>query len=579
MVIIMRILLLAILILLSQTIFAQVTVEIKITGIGGDTAENVRLYLSIVDQKNHPLLTEQQLKRLHKKAPEEIKKALQPYGYYAPKITSDLTETKPSNWLANYQIDPGSPIPIAELNIDISEEMRNDPPFQQFLNELPLKKGGTFNHLDYESIKSNLARLASERGYFDARFAKHRVEIDLETYEARVYLNYDGGPRFNYGEIILKQNVLKPELIRRYIPFESGSPYSLEELLELQQALNDTNFFRTVEVSPGNPVPGSTDIPIHVELSEKKPQRITFGLGYATNTGARTKLGWDISPLNRRGHRLDNQLNVSQIGYSLSSRYYVPVLNPLTDRLIYTVGIINEETDQTESTALTVGVSLERDHNKWRETISLNYQKEKFKVADDQGVSNLLIPGVHWTRTWAKERILVLDGVRFDLSFRGATREIFSDTDFFQTQTGIKVITPLGRKDRLISSGRIGATWTDEFENLPTSIRFFAGGGQSVRGYPYQSLGPRSTTGEVTGGKYLMLGSIEYEHSFNDKWGAALFYDVGNAYNELDTKLKRGAGIGARWQTPIGPVRIDIAQGLDKPGKPWRLHFSIGPDL
>lgn len=575
----MRILLLAILTLLCQTVFSQVTVEVKLDGIKGDLAENVRLYLSIEEQKNHPLLTEHQLQRLHKKAPEEIKKALQPYGYYAPEIESQLKEIKPSTWQASYQIEKGKPIPIAELNIDVTDTMRNDPPFQKFLNELPLKKGGTFNHLDYESIKSELARLASERGYFNARFARHRVEIDLENYEARVFLNYDGGPRFNYGEIHLKQNVLKPDLIRRYIPFESGSPYSLEELLDLQQALNDTNFFRTVEVSPGKPVPGSTDIPINVELTEKKPQRITLGLGYGTNTGARTKLGWEISPLNRRGHRLDNQLRVSQIGYSLSSRYYVPVLNPLTDRLIYSAGIINEETDQTESTAITVGVSLERDHNKWRETISLNYQQEKFKVADDQGVSNLLIPGIHWTRTWAKQRIIVLDGIRFDLGFRGATREIISDTDFFQTQTGIKAITPLGSKDRLISSGRIGATWTDEFDKLPTSIRFFAGGGQSVRGYAYQSLGPKNAAGEVIGGRYLLLGSVEYEHSFNDKWGVAFFYDVGNAYNELDTKLKRGAGIGARWQTPIGPVRIDVAQGLDKPGKPWRLHFSIGPDL
>ena len=110
-------------------------------------------------------------------------------------------------------------------------------------------------------------------------------------------------------------------------------------------------------------------------------------------------------------------------------------------------------------------------------------------------------------------------------------------------------------------------------------MRFFTGGAQSVRGYAYQSLGPVDANGEVTGGKYLVVGSIEFEHSFKNKWGVAAFYDVGNAINDISDDLKKGTGIGVRWKSPVGPVRIDLASAISLEGNPWRIHITIGPDL
>jgi translocation and assembly module TamA len=175
--------------------------------------------------------------------------------------------------------------------------------------------------------------------------------------------------------------------------------------------------------------------------------------------------------------------------------------------------------------------------------------------------------------------IHTLDGLRLDIGMRGASKQVVSDTNFFQLQGGIKGITPLGNHNRLIARGRLGATRTDEFHLLPSSVRFFAGGAQSVRGYAYQSLGPKDAAGKVVGGKYLMVGSVELEHSFNAQWGMALFYDGGNAIDNIEDKLERGAGFGVRWQSPVGPVRIDLASAVTRDGKPWRLHITIGPDL
>ena len=565
--------------LCSATVFAQIDVSVDINGVDQRLEDNVRLFLSIEQQKAHALISEGRLRRLHKKAPLEITKALQPFGFYRPVIAAKLSQSAPDAWLASYTIDPGPVLPVGKFDFALSAEMADDPAFVALVAKLPLQQGGAFNHLAYEDTKSSLAKLAAERGYFEARFSEHRLEIDLNAYEARIQLHYEGGGRYRFGEVLLQQDVLKPELLSRFIPFETGSPYTLNQLIDLQQALNDSDYFSTVDVSPGEPQVDSAEIPITVVLTPRKQHRYSLGLGYGTDTGARAKFGWERPRLNQRGHRFNTEAKVSEIGYSLSAYYRVPVLNPRTDQLVYSAGVVNEKTDTSDSTVRTIGTSLNRNHGNWRETISLNYQREEFIVADDFGRSILLMPGVSWSRTWGGNFIHTLDGLRFDIALRGASEAVVSDTDFLQLQGGLKGITPLGHRNRMIARGRVGSTLTRQFHQLPSSVRFFAGGSQSVRGYSYQSLGPLDASGKVVGGRHLMSGSIEFEHSFNGHWGVATFYDGGNAIDNISEKLERGAGLGVRWQSPVGPVRFDIATAVSRPDHPWRLHINIGPDL
>ena len=563
----------------SDVLFAQVNVGIEVRGVSAELETNVRLFLSIEQQKNHPLLSEGRLRRLHKSAPKQISKALQPYGYYRPVIKTELNQTSADQWQAIYSIDPGPALPIAEFNFITSELIKTDPEFQALIQDFLLRKGDAFDHVKYDDIKSSLVRLAGERGYFDAHFVEHRVEIDLDVYEARITLHYDAGPRYLFGDVLLEQDVLAPDLLQRYIPFKRGDPYDLNALIDLQHALNDSDYFHSVEVSPGVAQVDSEEVPVDVKLTPRKRHRYTFGLGYGTDTGARTKFGWEIPRLNRDGHRVNTEAKVSEIGYSLGVYYRVPVLNPRTDQLVYSAGVVNEETDTSDSTVHTVGASLNRSLGTWRQSIALNYQQEKFIVADDQGDSSLFIPSINWSRTWGSNFIYTIDGLRFDIGLRGAHEKLISDTNFFQMQGGIKAISSLGRHDRIILRGRLGSTWTETFHELPSSVRFFAGGSQSVRGYAYQSLGPVDASGKVVGGKHLMIGSIEFEHSFENKWGVAVFYDGGNAIDNMADDLERGAGFGLRWPSPIGPVRIDLASAVSQEGQPWRLHITIGPDL
>ena len=565
--------------LYANTLFAQINLNIEIHGVTNEIEKNIRLYLSIEQQKTHALLSEGRLRHIHKKAAQEISLAIQPFGYYQSEIKSELIKLTEQQWKAVYSINLGSPLSIAEFNITLSDEINKDTEFKKLISERALQKGSNFNHIKYEELKSSLANLAAERGYFDARFIEHRVEVNLKSNEAHVFLNYDGGKRYHFGEISLKQDVLEHELLQRYVPFKVGAPYTHKALLDLQQALNDSDYFNNVEVSSDKIDVESNEVRVVVKLTPRKRNRYSIGVGYGTDTGARAKLGWDIPRINKSGHRLNTEIKVSEIGYGVGAQYRVPVFNPRTDQMVYSAGVVNEKTTSSDSTISKIGAALNRNLGLWRQSLALNYQQEEFIVATDRGISKLLMPSINYSRTWGRDIIYTLDGLRFDIGLRGASSELLSDQSFMQLQGGIKAISSFGKSHRIITRGRLGTTLTDDFHQLPSSVRFFAGGAQSVRGYSYQSLGPKDINGEVVGGKHLMIGSVEYEYSLSNKWGFALFYDAGNAYDNLEDKLEHGAGFGFRWKSPIGAVRFDFASAISIPEQPWRLHINIGPDL
>jgi len=578
--IILPVLLVAILAaLISGKLSAQPLVNIDIEGIDAQMEANVRLFLSIEQQRDSALMSEGRMHRLHQKANKEIADALQPYGFYRPQIIAELTEVEAGQWRASYVIDPGPGLPIAEFLLVISGELKDDPALIAMVERFALKPGNIFVHSEYDNFKSRLSGLASERGYMEEEFTRARVEIDLDTYVARVYLDIESGPRYSFGEVSLEQDVLEPEFLNRYILFKKGDPYNLNQVIRLQQALNDSNYFSVVEVSPGTPLADSKEIPVNVSLSPRKRHRYNFGLGYGTDTGARATFGWRMPRVNQKGHRIDSQIEVSEIGYDLRANYRVPVLNPRTDQLVYTVGKEKEETDTNDSVLTSVSVSLNHNRAKWREVLTLAYEEEDFEVGDDSGDSVLLIPGVSWTRIWGSIFVNVIDGVRLNIGVRGASENFVSDTNFLQLRGGIKFITSIDPHNRFLIRGGFGTTETQDFDQLPSSIRFFAGGTKSVRGYGYEELGPTNDNGDVVGGKHLLTGSIEFEHYFDDRWGAAVFLDAGNAINNLNDDLEQGAGFGLRWKSPVGPVRIDIANAISTEEQDWRLHISIGPDL
>jgi translocation and assembly module TamA len=559
--------------------FAQTRVSIEILGLDSELEQNARLFLSLEAQKDHPLLSEGRVRRLHRRAPDEIAAALQPYGYYRAHIESRLEQSESGAWTAIYKVDPGERLHIAAVDLEISSPMAEEPEFVELVAEKLPRVGDEFSHVEYQALKSEIARLAEETGYLRSRFSEHRVEIDLASYEARIFLGVDGGNRFRFGEIAIRQQVIDADLLQRYITFERGEPYSFDKLIELQRALNNSDYFQVVEVSPGDLIPGSDEVPVNIVLTPRKDHRYELGLGYGTDTGARASFGWQMPHVNKAGHKLETVVRLSERGNRAYANYRVPGENPRTDQIVYTAGIYEENFEETDSNRREIGVQFLRGRGRWRETLSLTYQQEEYVIADIDGDSNLLIPGVAWSRTWGQDFINVLDGLRFDLSLSGASESLASDLDFAQAVGGIKFITSFDNRNRLIARGGAGATETKDFDLLPASLRFYAGGSQTVRGYKYKSLGPTNDDGDVIGARFLLFGGLEFEHYFDDRWGVAVFIDAGNAIDNINEDLEQGAGFGLRWKSPIGPVRVDLANAISDEDQPWRLHINIGPDL
>jgi translocation and assembly module TamA len=208
----------------------------------------------------------------------------------------------------------------------------------------------------------------------------------------------------------------------------------------------------------------------------------------------------------------------------------------------------------------------------------LSYEWEDYTVGSDVGTSHLLIAGLSYRWRRANDDIAPTHGQRVDVGFRGAGGEVISSEGFASLTASAKIVRSTRNGLRFIARVDGGVTWTNAFRELPPTVRFFAGGDNSVRGYPYQSLGPFDDTGAVIGGRFLLTTSAELQMPLKGKFGLAIFYDAGNAFAHTGQGImEQGIGPGLRWQSPVGPIRADIAHAIHNDS--WRFHFTMGPDL
>ena len=558
---------------------ANPPLTLSVEGVDGPLRDNVLAYLELNRFAGKAAPDEVRLRWLHNNAEREIRQALEPFGYFEPTIEMSLTRT-PEAWEARYLIAPGRPMRIAELDVKVLGEGAQDPAFQKLLDNLPLARGQTLDQPKYEEIKSALESLATERGYFNARFAERSIRVDLQAYSAAIRLHYNTGRRYRFGNIIFKQDFLSPELLARYPRFKPGDPYNVNRLLKLQSDLGNSNYFSQVEVN-APPDADNDTAPVDVTLEPGKRRKYSFGLGYGTDTGFRGKLRAEQRWLNPQGHHYEAELGFSQIKSLVGFKYMIPGADPTTDEYAITAGYVRQNYDDKDYETYKIGGSLQQQDDKWLKNYNLNLQYEEYTIGNQPlEQSLLLIPGLNWTWVDADDRAYPRRGLLFGFGLRGASTALLSDTNFLQGLLQLRWIYGLNDASRLLVRGNLGATAVDNFNKLPTSLRFFTGGDASVRGYAYESIGPTDSDGTVIGGKNLVVASLEYEHRVWGDWGVAAFVDTGDAFDGASPDLKTGVGLGLRWLSPVGPLRVDFASGLDRPpGSAFRFSFSIGPDL
>lgn len=273
-------------------------------------------------------------------------------------------------------------------------------------------------------------------------------------------------------------------------------------------------------------------------------------------------------------------MRASMIERAASTRYIIPAAYPSTNILSFFGSYTFLDPTTSSSERLRLGTGVNRLRGRWQEAFTLAYERESFVVGSDDGVSDLILLGLGWTRTRADNRVYTTRGFRIRFDGTGGVGAMpLTDMDLARATVSAKLIRPVGENARLIARTEVGALFTSDFHELPPSMRFFAGGDQSVRGYAYQSLAPSDSLGTIVGGDGLVTASIELDRRLHSNWGVALFFDTGNAITLSDFSLEQGLGAGIRWLSPVGQIRLDGAFGISEPGTNFRIHIAIGPDL
>ncbi|MEH6825697.1 MAG: autotransporter assembly complex family protein [Motiliproteus sp.] len=559
----------------SQT---DATLRVSIDGVNSQQEQNIRGLLSIQPLHDKAVTNPTRLRYLHHKATVEITKALQPFGFYRPRVVSTLS-LEDQDWRAHYQVTLGPPLPIANLDIQLQGDAVQDDAFARLLADSGLRRGAPLVHSDYEALKQQLRSLAAERGYYQGAFSMHRVEVDLSRYQANVVLHFDSGRRFYVGELRFTPGPLANEFLNRYVPFKRGDPVQSSALIDLQTTLIDTDFFQRVEVRPLWDQAEDTDVPIDINLEPHLRTQYKLGLGYGTDTGARAKLGMTKRWVNSRGHQLKTQLLVSEIRRSLDAQYSIPGENPRLQHYALRLGLSEELSDSIDARNQSLGISRQSQSGRWERLLALDWEQETFTFGADTQTTEFLIPELSLTKLSTKNRLNVRDGYLYALQLRGASNSVLSDIDFVQAQIRAKWVHSFTPALRFLGRLDGGVTLADQFDKVPATLRFFAGGDNSVRGYDYQSLGPKNAQGVIIGGPLLLTVSAEIDYRIKPQWGVAAFIDSGNAFEDVDIRLHTGIGVGLRWFSVIGPIRLDLAFPRDDEKNSFRLHFSLGPDL
>lgn len=552
--------------------------EVKFVGLQEPLEKNARALMPLASAGCDA--ARWRVERLFRDSEKHLRSALEALGYYDAEIRKSIDWSDTACWKAEFEVTLGEPVRLQAVSLIINGPADDDAEFRRQLSERQLLAGEVLNHGRYEAFKKSLIALAESRGYFDADFEESSVTVDPGSRTADVRLVLNSGERYRFGETTFTDGILKQQLLQGYSDVRAGDPYDAREVTRLYQALSGSGYFGSVLIR-AEPVPGQSDgVPVDVSLTPGMRRVYTAGIGFATDFGVQGRLGYTDRRRNTKGHQFESRLFASSVNSEVTASYRWPRRNPRSDWYNVFGGYQHTDTDTSESDKTTLGIRKSKNISEyWLETRYVNVANEDFRVADQRDSSRLIIPGINWESTRSSEISRITHGHRMSLDIRGSSDSLGSDTNFLQIKASAKWIFPIGEASRLLARAEFGATAKDDITELPASVRFFAGGDNSVRGYGYKTLGPVDVDGNVIGGSHLVTASVEFDRLIRQKWSVAVFADTGSAFDDLKPKFSTGVGLGLRWYSPLGPIRLDLAHPLDEPDRSIRIHITLGPDL
>ncbi|WGY47979.1 autotransporter assembly complex family protein [Vibrio sp. ABG19] len=558
--------------LYSAASFADV--DLTIEGLEGELKSNADAYLSSIPPADYST----QL-RFQSRLEHTLTEALNALGYYHPEFDFEVTEP---NAAMTLRITPGEVVRLQQVDIRIEGEAQDDADFQRLIERSGLKVGEPLNHSQYDSLKSGLRNLALQKGYFDGEFVTSRLEVSPALNLAYVHLHYKSGIRYQFGETLIEGSQIDENRVRSLSPFKAGDPYQVAQVGEYNQNLSNTEWFSSVVVAPDLSQLGQgRQLPLNVSLSPQARNQIETGIGYSTDVGVRGSLKWKKPWVNDLGHSFDSSFSISAPEQSVTASYKIPLDDVL--RQYYRIQYGMKHVDNRDTQSIESNLALERHwvlDNGWHRTLFVRYLVEDYQQGVLDDAAQYILPGISYTRSRTRMRGSLLTwGDKQTVTLEYGDPDLFSETRVTRLLAGTSWLRSFGRNHRGLIRLDGGANFAEEFDKLPPSMRFFAGGDNNLRGYGYESISPRDETGSLSGAKYIATSTLEYQYRLTGNWWGALFVDYGDAFNDTPD-WKTGTGFGIRWISPVGPIRLDFAWGLDlDPADRFKIHFTLGPEL
>jgi len=583
---------------------AHATIDLEVNGVEGALRRNVLAFLSLERYKTRNDLDQALIERLQERAEREAAAALRPFGHYEAKVTSRIEQTGEARWRARIDIEAGAAVMLETVEVSVEGPGGELAAFRDVLAATPLRSGAQLDHGNYDALKSDLRRVAATYGFIDARFTANELLVDPAQRRASARLVMETGERYRFGTTTIEQRSLKEPLLRRYLRYEDGTPYDATQLLRTQFALDDSQYFSSVEVLAGEPDGDTREIPISIRADPNRRNRYSTGLGYATDSKARGTLTWENRRLNDLGHRLRVELKAAQLEQSGEARYVVPIGDPALEKLGFEFRYARDELGDLDTRTTRFQPSITQVDGEWQRVMFASFSRvttittATASRADFEKSNTLVIPGISYASVPRGYLGEALFSRALYAELRGSAKALGATDNYLQLRLEGERVFDLAPQWHLFVRGQLGATLVSDTASLPGTERFFAGGDRSVRGFGFNDLSPIDSGSAKVGGRHLLTGTVEVIRDLPRNLGLAVFFDAGNAVDSFGDPLQFSAGIGIRLRLPIVTLGVDIAQpltnpvcrsatpdprcnlqpGFDERSGP-RLHFNFSPKL
>jgi translocation and assembly module TamA len=621
--------------LLAAASVAHGDVDYVVIGLDNALSANVISHVDTVQFGPRVRLRPRDHEKVIDKAIADARAALRPYGYYSPNISARIIEKDEQAAVVELTIDAGPPVTIASVDVSITGRGAEDRSINAWLRALPLGEGAVLDQSVWETEKQNAIETAKSRGYLAAAFTEHKIELDLEKNTASLGLLLDTGPRYVMGDVSYSGHALNPGILE-YIPrFEKGDPYTARLVSRLRTDLWKTGYFDDVTVLELNrPELEPPAVDFDVRVATKTKNHYSGALGWGDDTGIRLQANYSRHPMSARGDRLDVGIGYQELDdqFTLRSRYRAPRVGRAREwwDAEFTLRMENQDLEvkrdeEDEDFIRLANGDLDERHLRFGRLELKNLKggeaqrfttpfvqflnsDQRFDLVDTtpddpttrvsnpaledrlRTIENAFSIGIDYEVVDVQGRAFETFGRRDRAWLFHSDKAFGSTVEFTQLYLATRRSYVLGDRLKFHVRGEVGYTdaTVDEFEldiggqplnlsftTLPNFYRFKAGGSMSVRGYGFERL-----SNNDIGSNHIITASAEAEYRFLNAWSAAAFADIGNAFNEwTDPDLKRGIGIGIRWYSFAGEIRVDVARAIDFEGKPLRYHLTIGTPL